>query len=210
MDTHHRTDCTRGRRCAGDSRAGRRGADPWRPAAPDGGDRGAAQRARNRPRRPGRDRAAERPGDGDRLRLGRRRRDHRAAQPRLSRGGVRLLPHRPRRQGADRRRRRGRAVGRRSPSAAASPCSGSSPIRTGRRDGSRWRRGHRCGRRGRAWRRPDDVALLLHTSGTTSRPKLVPLTHANLAASAAHIGASSRSRPTTAASTSCRSSTSTA
>ncbi len=35
---------------------------------------------------------------------------------------------------------------------------------------------------------PDDIALLLHTSGTTSRPKLVPLTHANLAASAAHIG----------------------
>jgi len=35
---------------------------------------------------------------------------------------------------------------------------------------------------------PDDVALLLHTSGTTSRPKLVPLTHGNLAASARHIG----------------------
>jgi acyl-CoA synthetase (AMP-forming)/AMP-acid ligase II len=35
---------------------------------------------------------------------------------------------------------------------------------------------------------PDDVALLLHTSGTTSRPKLVPLSHANLAASARHIG----------------------
>ncbi len=34
-----------------------------------------------------------------------------------------------------------------------------------------------------------DTALLLHTSGTTSRPKLVPLTHANLAASARHIGA---------------------
>jgi acyl-CoA synthetase (AMP-forming)/AMP-acid ligase II len=34
-----------------------------------------------------------------------------------------------------------------------------------------------------------DAALLLHTSGTTSRPKLVPLTHANLAASAAHIAA---------------------
>ncbi|MCB1499348.1 MAG: AMP-binding protein [Bauldia sp.] len=33
-----------------------------------------------------------------------------------------------------------------------------------------------------------DTALLLHTSGTTSRPKLVPLSHANLAASAAHIG----------------------
>ena len=27
---------------------------------------------------------------------------------------------------------------------------------------------------------PDDVALVLHTSGTTSRPKIVPLTHANI------------------------------
>ena len=35
----------------------------------------------------------------------------------------------------------------------------------------------------------DDVALILHTSGTTSRPKMVPLTGANLAASARHIGA---------------------
>ena len=35
---------------------------------------------------------------------------------------------------------------------------------------------------------PDDVAVLLHTSGTTSRPKLVPLTQANLCASAHHIG----------------------
>jgi acyl-CoA synthetase (AMP-forming)/AMP-acid ligase II len=35
---------------------------------------------------------------------------------------------------------------------------------------------------------PEDTALLLHTSGTTSRPKLVPLSHANLAASAKHIG----------------------
>ena len=33
----------------------------------------------------------------------------------------------------------------------------------------------------------DDVALVLHTSGTTSRPKIVPLTHANLAASARNI-----------------------
>lgn len=31
--------------------------------------------------------------------------------------------------------------------------------------------------------RPHDVAVLLHTSGTTSEPKLVPLTHANLFAS---------------------------
>lgn len=36
---------------------------------------------------------------------------------------------------------------------------------------------------------PDDVALVLHTSGTTSRPKIVPLLQRNLAASARHIGA---------------------
>src|ERR1017187_1996684 len=35
---------------------------------------------------------------------------------------------------------------------------------------------------------PNDVALVLHTSGTTSRPKIVPLSHANLAASARNIG----------------------
>ena len=34
---------------------------------------------------------------------------------------------------------------------------------------------------------PSDVALVLHTSGSTSRPKIVPLTHANLLASAANI-----------------------
>ena len=33
----------------------------------------------------------------------------------------------------------------------------------------------------------DDVALVLHTSGTTSRPKLVPLRHRNLFASAGNI-----------------------
>ncbi|HEY3439755.1 MAG TPA: AMP-binding protein [Paludibaculum sp.] len=36
---------------------------------------------------------------------------------------------------------------------------------------------------------PGHTALLLHTSGTTARPKLVPLSSANLAASAAHIAA---------------------
>src|SRR6056297_3789821 len=35
-----------------------------------------------------------------------------------------------------------------------------------------------------------DVALILHTSGTTSRPKIVPLLQSNLAASARNIGAS--------------------
>jgi oxalate---CoA ligase len=35
--------------------------------------------------------------------------------------------------------------------------------------------------------RPGDVALLLHTSGTTSRPKIAPLTHRNVTASAENI-----------------------
>jgi acyl-CoA synthetase (AMP-forming)/AMP-acid ligase II len=34
---------------------------------------------------------------------------------------------------------------------------------------------------------PDDTALILHTSGTTARPKIVPLSQANLAASATNI-----------------------
>ena len=35
---------------------------------------------------------------------------------------------------------------------------------------------------------PEDIGLILHTSGTTSRPKIVPLTQSNLLASASHIG----------------------
>ena len=34
---------------------------------------------------------------------------------------------------------------------------------------------------------PDDTALVLHTSGTTSRPKIVPLLHSNVCATARHI-----------------------
>ena len=34
---------------------------------------------------------------------------------------------------------------------------------------------------------PEDVALVLHTSGTTSRPKIVPLRQVNITASAQHI-----------------------
>ena len=41
----------------------------------------------------------------------------------------------------------------------------------------------------------DDLALVLHTSGTTSRPKIVPLTQRNLAASARNIARRSSSRP---------------
>ena len=42
---------------------------------------------------------------------------------------------------------------------------------------------------------PDDIALVLHTSGTTSRPKIVPLAQSNLAASARNIGAVTRLGP---------------
>lgn len=35
----------------------------------------------------------------------------------------------------------------------------------------------------------DDTALVLHASGTTSRPKIVPLSHRNLLASARHVAA---------------------
>jgi oxalate---CoA ligase len=34
---------------------------------------------------------------------------------------------------------------------------------------------------------PKDIALILHTSGTTSRPKIVPLTHQNLLQSAQNV-----------------------
>jgi oxalate---CoA ligase len=42
---------------------------------------------------------------------------------------------------------------------------------------------------------PDDVALVLHTSGTTSRPKRVPLRHRNLAASVEHVAETYRLGP---------------
>lgn len=41
----------------------------------------------------------------------------------------------------------------------------------------------------------DDIALVLHTSGTTSRPKIVPLSQRNLCASARNIGQTLRFTP---------------
>ena len=46
-------------------------------------------------------------------------------------------------------------------------------------------RGEAAGHGGMAG--PDDIALVLHTSGTTSRPKIVPLLHRNVCATAEHI-----------------------
>lgn len=42
---------------------------------------------------------------------------------------------------------------------------------------------------------PEDLALLLQTSGTTSRPKVVPLSHANLFNSASNIATTLRLTP---------------
>jgi oxalate---CoA ligase len=42
---------------------------------------------------------------------------------------------------------------------------------------------------------PDDISMVLHTSGTTSRPKIVPLSQRNLCASAASIGATLQFTP---------------
>src|SRR5262249_20241065 len=46
------------------------------------------------------------------------------------------------------------------------------------------------------WAQADDAALVLHTSGTTSRPKLVPLTQANLCTSAHNVCATLQLLPT--------------
>jgi acyl-CoA synthetase (AMP-forming)/AMP-acid ligase II len=56
----------------------------------------------------------------------------------------------------------------------------------------------------------DDVALILHTSGSTARPKRVPLTHANLSISARTVARTYRLVPTMCRCASCRCSTCTA
>src|SRR5262249_20347905 len=47
----------------------------------------------------------------------------------------------------------------------------------------------------------NDIALVLHTSGTTSRPKIVPLSQTNITASAYHIGNTLGSKKTNVCST---------
>lgn len=42
---------------------------------------------------------------------------------------------------------------------------------------------------------PDDVAMVLHTSGTTARPKIVPLSHRNICASARNIASTLSLKP---------------
>ena len=57
---------------------------------------------------------------------------------------------------------------------------------------------------------PSDIGMVLHTSGTTSRPKIVPLSVANLHASASNIRGTLHFTATDIGLTSCRCSTSTA
>jgi acyl-CoA synthetase (AMP-forming)/AMP-acid ligase II len=47
----------------------------------------------------------------------------------------------------------------------------------------------------RGYAEASDIALVLHTSGTTSRPKIVPLTHGNICASARHTATTLVLRP---------------
>jgi oxalate---CoA ligase len=43
--------------------------------------------------------------------------------------------------------------------------------------------------------KPEDIALILHTSGTTSRPKIVPLSHQNLISSAQNVATTLQLQP---------------
>ena len=56
-------------------------------------------------------------------------------------------------------------------------------------------RGHERATPVRSKRAADDIALVLHTSGTTSRPKIVPLSQRNLCASAWNIAQTLRLSP---------------
>jgi acyl-CoA synthetase (AMP-forming)/AMP-acid ligase II/thioesterase domain-containing protein/acyl carrier protein len=55
-----------------------------------------------------------------------------------------------------------------------------------------WRSGDKAGMQRDGFACPDDIALVLETSGTTDGPKIVPLSQANIFSSAYYIGASLR------------------
>ena len=120
------------------------------------------------------------------------RRHHRAAQPGLPGRGVRLLP-RPTCSAkaliVGRRRRRPGASRSRGEHGCGVLGWSTSPDRAGRLVRARRAEGGAPARRSRpAPAQADDVALVLHTSGTTSRPKIVPL----LAAQPRGLGAPHR------------------
>ena len=113
------------------------------------------------------------------------RRLHRGpAQPRLPRGRIPLLYGRPEHQGAD------RGSGSVSPAVAAAASLGIPVIDLEPHELAGDFSLHPL-TRGEApnggFLGTDETALVLHTSGTTSRPKIVPLTQANLMASANNI-----------------------
>ena len=169
-----------------DQRPRPRRADLRRTARSNRAHRRDAQRLRSRPRGPDRDRPAQRPRDGHRVSRRRLGRHRRAAQPGLPPGGVRLLPLRPRSARRPRAARRLIARPRRRRE-ARHPDHRADPS-TDRPAGEFTLEADISG----AAERPgtaeaDDVALVLHTSGTTARPKIVPLRQRNVCASAAHI-----------------------
>src|SRR5579883_261300 len=170
--------------CAGDPGAAARRARLSRPVRPRRKRRPQPRRARRRRRRPGGGGAAQRAGDGGVLSRRRRGRLLRPAQPRLSRKRVRPLPRRFAAEGADRRGRR------RHPARAVAAARGIPVVELiaepGRPAGTFLLDAPGASP---AFAGPGDAALVLHTSGTTSRPKMVPLSGANLCASAANIAA---------------------
>lgn len=62
-----------------------------------------------------------------------------------------------------------------------------SPLEEGGAGEFKLRGGHRSAAASRRFAEPGDIALVLHTSGTTSRPKIVPLTQSNICTSAHNI-----------------------
>ena len=178
----------------------------------------------------GRRRRARRPARGARHRARRPRRARRSGPVPSSSSCCsrsRRSAPRPRRSTRPTAATSSRSTSTTSQPRAAARCPPASSTRRARRPATRTARRRRDARAGRrplalAGRRPsararstaaepDDIALLLHTSGTTSRPKQVPLLHRNLTASARTIAAPLRAHAATTSRTArCRCSTCTA